>query len=407
MVKQCDDYIKEREDDLCELHDRISAIKEDLKDPRDVFEFLYNSTRGTHAGDHFLSIMQHMLFIRDDPITKNQHYRNGKKNSKKSHILTPTLSEGTEIFSSVKIFYPNLRLLDECTAQLVITQNGNDPDFRINKSTRRIPINVDEMLTELVQDALLEEKQEQLHAVQKELENERVEKAVEIAALHKTIETMKRNGVPMSGPPGPGPPPPPGMGGPPGPPPPPGVGGPPPPPGMGGPPGPPPPPGPPGMRGPPGPPPPPGGPPCAPPPPGPPGMGGPPGPPPPPGGPPRPPGPPGGPPGPPGPPGMGGPPPPPGMAGPPRPPAGLPFGLKQKKQYEKTQTKRLNWQKLAPNKLSEKSVWVSANEQKFADQALLSQLASTFASKAVKAINKGEVVVDRKKGFFFHKIIHV
>ena len=82
LVKQCDDYIKEREDDLCELHDRISAIKEDLKDPRDVFEFLYNSTRGTHAGDHFLSIMQHMLFIRDDPITKNQHYRNGTKNSK-------------------------------------------------------------------------------------------------------------------------------------------------------------------------------------------------------------------------------------------------------------------------------------------------------------------------------------
>jgi len=25
LVKQCDDYIKEREDDLCELHDRISG----------------------------------------------------------------------------------------------------------------------------------------------------------------------------------------------------------------------------------------------------------------------------------------------------------------------------------------------------------------------------------------------
>ena len=65
LVKQCDDYIKEREDDLCELHDRISAIKEDLKDPTDVFQFLHNSTRGTHAGDHFLSILQHLLFIRD------------------------------------------------------------------------------------------------------------------------------------------------------------------------------------------------------------------------------------------------------------------------------------------------------------------------------------------------------
>ena len=273
----------------------LSAIKEDLKDSNDVFQFLINSTRGTLAGDHLLSILQHLLFIRDDPITKNQHYR----------------------------------LIDECMAQLVITQNGNDPDFRITKTTRRIPINVDEMLGELVQDAMLEEKEEQLKVVQKELENERVEKAVEIAALQKTITTLKAR------PAGPGPP---GMGGPPpppmppgmaGPPPPPGMGGPPPPPGMGGPPGPPPPPGgpprPPGMGGPPGPPPPPG-------------MGGPPGPPPPPGGPPRP-------------PGMGGPPPPPGMGGgPPRAPPGLPFGMTMKKKYQNVATKRLNWQKIEPRR---------------------------------------------------------
>ena len=75
LVKQCDEYIKEREEDLCELHDRISAIKEDLKDPKDVFQYLYNSSKGTLAGDHFLSILQHLLFIRDDPVTKNQHYR--------------------------------------------------------------------------------------------------------------------------------------------------------------------------------------------------------------------------------------------------------------------------------------------------------------------------------------------
>lgn len=325
LVIQCDDYIKEREDDLCELHDRISAIKEDLKDSNDVFQFLYNSSRGTLAGDHLLSILQHLLFIRDDPITKNQHYR----------------------------------LIDECMAQLVITQNGNDPDFRITKSTRRIPINVDEMLHELVQDALLEEKQEQLTAVQKELENERVEKAVEIAAMQKTITTLQSVAARPAGPFPPGPPPPPGMGGPPGPPPPPGMRGPPgpppppgmggppgppPPPGMGGPPGPPPPPGPPGMGGPPGPPPPPGmgGPPGAPPPPGPPGMGGPPGAPPPPG-------PPGmG--GPPGPPGMGGPPPPPGMGAPRAPVAALPFGLTMKKKYQSVATKRLNWQKIDPRK---------------------------------------------------------
>ena len=60
---------------MVELQTRIKAIKEDLKEPDDVFEFLKNSTLNTLAGDHLLSILQHMLFIRDDVIVRNQHFR--------------------------------------------------------------------------------------------------------------------------------------------------------------------------------------------------------------------------------------------------------------------------------------------------------------------------------------------
>merc|ERR1719423_99742 len=310
LLKQCDDYINEREEDMVELQTRIKAIKEDLKETDDVYEFLKNSTSNTLAGEHFLSILQHLLFIRDDVVVRNQHFR----------------------------------LIEEVVAQLVITQTGNDPDFRIAKSTRKLPINVNEMLSELVDDAHLSEKEAELDALKKEYEKEKVDNAVEIANYKKEIAALKAGGaIARSGGP-PGPPPPPGMGGPPGPPPPPG------PPGMGGPPGPPPPPGPPGS-GPPGPPPPPG-------------MRGPPGPP--------------------GPPGMPGLPPPPGAG-----PVGLPFGLKQKKTYKSAGTKRIQWDKLDARKLKKDSVWTKADETKFETDSFMKQLSTVFASRAAPKMKRG------------------
>ena len=47
LLKQCDDYINEREEDMVELQTRIKAIKEDLKETDDVYEFLKNSTSNT------------------------------------------------------------------------------------------------------------------------------------------------------------------------------------------------------------------------------------------------------------------------------------------------------------------------------------------------------------------------
>ena len=229
------------------------------------------------------------------------------------------------------------------------------------------------------------EKEEELIKLQTEYKKYQIENAEEMATLRKEIALLKATpgaGVRPGPPPplGPGPPPPPGPPGlPPGPP---GMGPPPPPPPpggprMGGPPGPPPPPGPPGIGGPPPPPPPPGGPrmvgpPGPPPPPGPPGMG-----------PPRPPGPPGA-----GPPGIPGPPPPGGFA--PAAREALPFGLKEKPAYKSVGTKRLQWDKIDTRKLNENSVWVTANENKFATDAFKQSVAAVFASRAPKAtFNRG------------------
>ena len=51
-------------------------------------------------------------------------------------------------------------------------------------------------------------------------------------------------------------------------------------------------------------------------------------------------------------------------------------------------------------RLKENSVWVSANEQNFANPSLLDQLASTFATKMIKTVSRNDNVIERKKGKF-------
>ena len=61
LLKQCDDYINEREEDMVELQTRIKAIKEDLKETDDVYEFLKNSTSNTlGTGSKFF--LEHSIF---------------------------------------------------------------------------------------------------------------------------------------------------------------------------------------------------------------------------------------------------------------------------------------------------------------------------------------------------------
>uniref|UniRef100_A0A803Y3Q3 Diaphanous related formin 2 n=1 Tax=Meleagris gallopavo TaxID=9103 RepID=A0A803Y3Q3_MELGA len=111
------------------------------------------------------------------------------------------------------------------------------------------------------------------------------------------------------------------------------------------------------------------------------------------------------------------PPPPPlpgGGAGPPPPPPGgppmapflgsypfapvpvmpaLPHGMKEKKKYNvEVSMKRINWSKIEPYKIAENSFWVKAEEDKFESPELFARLAVTFGTqmKAKKAVEKQE-----------------
>jgi len=346
-----------KEEDLDEYAQRFDNIRLELDDVNECFEMIKNLVLDTPAEPFFLSVLQHMICIRDDAQIRPAYYK----------------------------------LIEECVSQIVLHKSGCDPDFR---ATQRFNIDVEPLIEQLIErgrddgsgggsinmnaglEAALTEKQE--------TEAKLSQAQQRIAQLEEAISSggAVTPGKPQLMLPGPGmynppAPPPGGMAAPPPPPPPPGGGA-----------GPPPPPPPPGM-----------------------GFGGPPPPPPPPGmGPPPPPPPPGG--GPPPPPGCGPPPPPPPF-GAPRPPGppGAPLmappvdflaklGMKRKKKWSvEGQIKRTNWKAVPVQKLTEKAFWTKVDEERLVSQSLIDDLQNRFSTKppAKRALDDGKTNNAKKK----------
>ncbi|XP_033328882.2 diaphanous related formin 1 isoform X1 [Megalopta genalis] len=330
-----------KEEDYEEFVQRFDHVRLELDDVNDCFEVIKNMVMESSAEPYFLSILQHLLFVRDDALVRPAYYK----------------------------------LIEECVSQIVLHRSGCDPDF---SATKRFQIDVQPLIDTLVEKSRAEEERRLIEVSQKLEEAIASKQEAEAKLQHaenKIRELEQTGGKPtgasmvsdhgylllllellliptvllqMRGPglvpqAPPMPPPFPGGCAPPPPPPPP------PPPGMGIP-GPPRPPAMPGCMGPPPPP-----------------M-----------------------------PGMGPPPPPmPGM-GPIPPPMmpgfgvgppanttqSLPLGLKPKKKWEvEAPLKRANWKAILPQKLTEKSFWTKVQEERLASPEILDGLSQKFASK--------------------------
>ncbi|KAK7140927.1 hypothetical protein R3I93_015161 [Phoxinus phoxinus] len=411
-------FEEQADEDSEDLRSRLDDVRIEMDDVSEVFQILMNTVKDSKAEPLFLSLLQHLLLVRNDYMSRPQYYK----------------------------------LIDECTAQIILHRNGCDPDFKCRKLDLDVNFLIDNMVdqtkveiseaktTDLAKkleaeltsrhelqvelkkmEADYQLKVQELSADKDTLGKEKSEREKEnqglqseISQLQEKIDKLSKDlkeakakvitvHVPVApAPPRPGeaclpspgpPPPPPPLPGqtsmplPPPPPPLPGAAGMPPPPpppplpgahGMPPPPPPPPPPlpGAPGM--PPPPPPLPGAPGMPPPPPPPPGMPGMPPPPPPMGG-----------------PGM--PPPPPGGFGGWAPPVfQLPFGLQPKKDYTpEVQLKRANWSKIAAEDLSEGSFWVKAKEDRYENKELFAKLTLTFSTQT--KIKKDQEGAEEKK----------
>ncbi|XP_029156307.1 protein diaphanous isoform X2 [Nylanderia fulva] len=307
-----------KEEDYEEFVQRFDNVRLELDDVNDCFEVVKNMVMDTTAEPYFLSILQHLLFIRDDVLVRTAYYK----------------------------------LIEECISQIVLHRSGCDPDF---SATKRFQIDVQPLIDTLVEKSRAEEERRLVEVTQKLEEAIASRQEAEAKLQHaenkiKELEqgTAKSGGSriavcppppPMSGivesQPPPPPPPFPGSAGPPPPPPPmpgtcpvpppmsglkvplpppmSGMGGVPPPPSM---------------------------------------------------------------------PGMGPLPPPMGVLSPLTSTQVLPHGLKPKKKWEiDGPLKRANWKAIMPHKLTEKSFWMKVQEDRLASPEILDGLAQKFASK--------------------------
>lgn len=103
-------FDKLREDDFEEFYARFDNVRMEMDDVNDCFEIIKNVTFDTPAEPYFLSILQHLLFIRDDNIIRPAYYK----------------------------------LIEECVTQIVLHKNGLDPDF-----TKRFDIDVQPLIESL------------------------------------------------------------------------------------------------------------------------------------------------------------------------------------------------------------------------------------------------------------------
>jgi len=324
-------FEEHKEEDFDEFAHRFDNIRLELDDVNEVFELVRNSVLDSPAEPFFLSILQHLLCIRDDYQVRPAYYK----------------------------------LVEECVSQIVLHKSGCDPDFR---ATKRFEIDVEPLVEHLTDRSKLEDGNSTTGSfvMAPGLEAAITEKQEMEARLTQALDRIQqlehllKNGggvIPtpiVAGSCAPPPPPPPPLLGSNVPPPPP------PPPGLGAPPIPPPPPAPGPFRqplqtsvshtGPPPPPPP---------------------------------------------PGMLAPPPMNGGPQPPPPPCGkLPvvdiftqLGLKKKKKWQvEGSIKRTNWKPIPVASLTEKAFWVKVDEERLVSQELIEDLQTRFCSKPSRVV---------------------
>uniref|UniRef100_A0A8C3NFX4 Uncharacterized protein n=1 Tax=Geospiza parvula TaxID=87175 RepID=A0A8C3NFX4_GEOPR len=105
-------FNEHKEEDMIEFSHRLEDIRSELEYPfevNDVYNMVWNTVKDTSAEGYFLSILQHLLLIRNDYFIRPQYFK----------------------------------LIEECVSQIVLHRSGTDPDFTYRK---RLDINFSHLL---------------------------------------------------------------------------------------------------------------------------------------------------------------------------------------------------------------------------------------------------------------------
>lgn len=148
-----------REDDFEEFSQRFDNVRLEMDDVNDCFEVLKNIVFETSAEPYLLSIMQHLLYIRDD------------------HMYRPAY----------------FQLIEECVSQIVLHKAGCDPNFE----SRDFQIDTSVLLDDLVERSRAKEtlKIEEYDKKLEMLETARQEAEARAVHLEEKIREYEESGV--------------------------------------------------------------------------------------------------------------------------------------------------------------------------------------------------------------------
>ncbi|XP_053672897.1 protein diaphanous isoform X2 [Anopheles nili] len=148
-----------REDDFEEFSNRFDNVRLELDDMNDCFDLLKNLVADTSCEPYFLSILQHLLFIRDDHLHRPAYFK----------------------------------LIEECVSQIVLHKSGYDPNFE----SRDFHIDTSTLLDDMAEKTkqMESKKSEDFEKRMTELQTARQEAEARAAALEDRLKEIEASGV--------------------------------------------------------------------------------------------------------------------------------------------------------------------------------------------------------------------
>ena len=158
LTIQLNAFNNSKNEDFEELVCRFDNINFQLEDAQDCFSILFNSSKNTPSEMFLLSILQHLLVIRDDPFARPAYFR----------------------------------LIEECVSQIVLHKDGYDPDFRHGK---KVEIDVDNVIATIVERSRQDEerKNNELHAKLEESLTAKEESEAKLAQLESKYKDLDKH----------------------------------------------------------------------------------------------------------------------------------------------------------------------------------------------------------------------
>lgn len=148
-----------REEDYEEFSTRFDHVRLEIDDINDCFELCKNLVVDTAAEPYFLSILQHLLFIRDDHVYRPAYYK----------------------------------LIEECVSQIVLHKSGVDPNFKSKDFHIDTTVLLDDLVerSKQIEGKKIEEYERRLE----ELQIHKQESEAKAAHLEEKLREIEATGV--------------------------------------------------------------------------------------------------------------------------------------------------------------------------------------------------------------------